>query len=62
VRAHYDAGHARLLALVDDLRDDEFAIRKTNYGDTRTVTEMLHLPAEHVGEHTPQIRAGMGGA
>ena len=61
VIADFDANMAALRGTLDALRDDEFAIRKTNFGMTRTIAEAFNLVAEHFGEHAPEIRQGLAG-
>lgn len=51
----YDAGSARVSRLLDSLRDDEFAMSATNFGETRTIAEMFQLPVEHMAEHGPEM-------
>jgi hypothetical protein len=57
VLADYEREQQRLLRLVDELSDAEFGIVKTNFGTTQSVREMFNVPAEHFGEHAPEIRA-----
>jgi hypothetical protein len=59
VLADYDRHQARLLRLLDDVADADFAITKTNYAITRTVREMFQIPVEHLAEHAPEIRSAL---
>ena len=59
VLADYERNEARLLRLLDEVSDSEFAIVKTNYALTRSVREMFAIPAEHLTEHAPEIRAAL---
>ena len=57
VLGDYEREHTRLLALLDQCSDADFAIVKTNYGNTQSVRQMFDGPAEHMAEHAPEIRA-----
>ena len=57
VLADYERHQARLLRLLDDVKDAEFAIVKTNFALTRSVREMFNIPVEHFAEHAPEIRS-----
>ena len=57
VLADYERGHARLIALLDQLNDPDFAVVKTNFGTTSSIREMFENPVEHMTEHAPEIRA-----
>ena len=57
VLADYARHQARLLRLLDDVKDADFSIVKTNFALTRSVREMFEIPVEHLGEHAPDIRA-----
>jgi len=59
VLADYERHQARLLGLLDGLRDDEFAIVKTNFGMTQAVRDMFRVPVEHFAEHAPEIRSAL---
>ena len=59
VLADYERDQARLLRLLDDLSDPEFAIVKTNFAITQSVREMFNVPVEHFAEHAPEVRAGV---
>ncbi len=59
VLADYDRDQARLVRLVDDLSDEEFAIVKTNFAITQSVRQMFNIPVEHLEEHGPEIRAAL---
>ena len=60
VLADYDVGVTRMLGVLDATREDEFAVSKTNFGQTRTIAELFHVPAEHFAEHAPEVRTGIG--
>ena len=57
VLADYDAAQARLLGLLDSFEDREFALSATNFGQTKTISQMLQGSAEHFAEHDPEIRS-----
>jgi hypothetical protein len=57
VLAGYERNQARLLRLLDDVADADFAIVKTNFAITRSVREMFQIPVEHLAEHAPEIRS-----
>jgi hypothetical protein len=59
VRADYDRHHARLLLLLDEVTDEDFAIVKTNFAITQSVRDMFRVPVEHFAEHAQDIRAGL---
>lgn len=59
VLADYERYQRDLLTLLDSLRDDEFAITKTNFGDTQSVESMFRISIEHFAEHAPQIRSAL---
>jgi len=56
VLSDYDTALTDLLTLLEVLRDDEFALSATNFGQTRSIRQMFHLPEEHFQEHAPEIR------
>jgi hypothetical protein len=55
VLADVDAGVARLCRLLDLVPDGEFAVSKTNFGETRTIAQMFGGPAEHLAEHKASL-------
>ena len=57
VLADYDRAHVRLLRLLDEVSEEEMAVVKTNFGQTRSVREMLMNPVEHFAEHAPEIES-----
>jgi hypothetical protein len=57
VLADFDAGVARLCRVLDSLRDEEFQVSKTNFGETRTIAEMFSGPADHLTEHSASLAA-----
>ena len=57
VLADYQRHQARLVRLLDDVADAEFAIVKTNFAITRSVRDMFEIPVEHLAEHAPDIRS-----
>jgi hypothetical protein len=59
VLADYDREQAKLLGLLGGITDDELAVVKSNFGQTRSVREMFHVPVEHFEEHAPEIRAAL---
>jgi hypothetical protein len=59
VLADYDRNQARLLRLLDDVADADFAITKTNFAITRTVRQMFEIPVDHLAEHAPEIRSAL---
>ncbi len=62
VLTDYDAGVTKMLSVLDAVSDDEFAISKTSFGQTRTIEEQFHVPAEHFAEHSAEVRAGISSA
>lgn len=59
VAADYDAGMARLLAMLDATDSTTLATSATSFRDTRTIAEMFRLPVEHMAEHAAHIRGGL---
>jgi hypothetical protein len=59
VLADYEQHQARLLRLLDDVSDAEFAIVKTNFAITRSVRDMFMIPVEHLPEHAPEIESAL---
>ncbi len=59
VLADYERHQARLLRLLDDVMDAEFAIVKTNFAIKRSVRDMFNIPVEHLAEHGPEIRSAL---
>ncbi|MDP9238498.1 MAG: DinB family protein [Chloroflexota bacterium] len=51
----YDAAIARMLRLLDLVRDDEFGVSVTNFGTTQTIAELFGVPAEHLAEHVASL-------
>jgi len=62
VLADYDAGHERLLRLLDALDDGEFSMSATNFGETRTIAEQFGIPVSHFAEHGPEVRSALSSA
>lgn len=59
VLADYERQQARLLRLLEDVTDAEFAIVKTNFAIARSVHDMFNIPVEHLAEHAPEIRSAL---
>jgi hypothetical protein len=57
VRTDYGASLAALLRVLDEVRDNEFDIVKTNFGITRTLEGMFRISVEHFAEHGPEIES-----
>jgi hypothetical protein len=56
----YDTAHAAFLAVVDSIRDDEWAHGARFFGGMyRRVDELVHRPAEHFAEHEAAIRRSL---
>lgn len=53
----YDEGHAALLAQLDAVRDDEWSITVTQFGEPRTAEWYLRQPVAHFAEHAADARA-----
>jgi uncharacterized protein (TIGR03083 family) len=52
----YDEGHAALLARLDEVRDDEWSITVTQFGEPRTAEWYLRQPIEHFAEHGADVQ------
>jgi hypothetical protein len=59
VLVDYERHQVRLLRLLADVADAEFAIVKTNFAITRSVRDMFNIPVEHLAEHAPAIRSAL---
>jgi hypothetical protein len=57
VIADFDAAHSQLCELLDDIADEEFAVSTTNFGQTRTIQQLFHLPTEHFEAHVLDFRS-----
>jgi hypothetical protein len=55
----YERSLRDLLRLLDEIPAEEFALSKTNFGQTHTIEEMFRTSIEHFEEHAPQIRAAL---
>lgn len=53
----YDAGHAKMLAALDGVRDDQWTKGATVFGVYRTVEEICRMIRAHWDEHSVDIRA-----
>jgi hypothetical protein len=62
VSEKYDAAHATLLALLDEIQDDEWQKGVTTYGTWYTVESAFHGPRVHFEEHQADILQGLGRA
>lgn len=59
VLADFQAGTARLRAVLDAFDDEALKLGATRMGETRTIAEMFQVVVDHVAEHTAHIRAGL---
>lgn len=57
----YDKAHEKLLALLEDVRDDEWTL-PTAYSDGTPLTmeTVFHVPTEHFEIHAPWVRQTIG--
>ena len=53
----YDAATADLIAALDMIGDGDWPRSSTNFGVTQTVEHVFHVPAEHLAEHTADLRS-----
>lgn len=53
----YDAGHAKVIAALETIRDDEWVKGARNFGVYRTVADGFHSVKEHFDEHQADIQA-----
>jgi hypothetical protein len=56
----YDAGHARLLAVLDTVREDEWQKGARFFGQYQTVEALFRSVAQHFDEHEIDIKKGLG--
>jgi hypothetical protein len=59
VLADYADGLSRLLPLLDETTDADFARSYTNFGRSRSVREIFLTSVEHFAEHGPEIEAAL---
>jgi len=59
VRADFDIGLQRLLAVLEASDDDALRQSATRMGETQTIAGMFQKPADHLAEHAGHIRAGL---
>jgi hypothetical protein len=52
----YDAATADLVAMIDTIGDGDWQRSATTFGVTQTVEHIFHVPAEHLAEHSADIR------
>jgi hypothetical protein len=55
----YDAGHAMLLDRLEAMRDEDWAITVTQFGEQRTAEWYLRQPVAHFAEHAADVRAAV---
>ncbi len=60
VLADFDSGINRLREILDATGADQFAMVATNFGATRNVAEMFHVPTSHFMEHQGDIKQALG--
>jgi hypothetical protein len=53
----YDEGHAALLAKLDAVRDDEWGLEASRFGEVRNVAWYFSHVHEHFEEHARDVRA-----
>jgi hypothetical protein len=56
----YEEAHKAALAALDDVKDDEWSLAASFFGQHQDIPEFFHYHARHVREHEPDIRAGTG--
>jgi hypothetical protein len=61
-REKYDAGHARLLAALDSINDDEWTKGARIYQNDYTIESVFGEVDEHFREHEADIQKGLGRA
>jgi hypothetical protein len=60
--ARYDEGHAALLAKLETVSDDEWALSITQFGEPRNIQWFVRQPVEHFEEHARDVRAALASA
>jgi hypothetical protein len=58
ILAAYDEAHRAALAALEDVKDHEWSLDATFFGEHQDVAELFHYHARHVREHEPDIRSG----
>jgi hypothetical protein len=58
VRARYDRAHERLLALLDQIGDDEWGRATYTLGETMTIEQLFRVHPRHFREHKKEIAHG----
>ncbi len=58
----YDDGHRELVAKLESVREDEWSLSTTRFGETRTMAWHFRQPVEHFVEHAADVRAVLGSA
>jgi hypothetical protein len=56
----YDAGHEKLIALLDTVEDGEWQKGSRFFGQHQTIEQLFRSVPEHFKEHEPDIRKGIG--
>jgi uncharacterized protein (TIGR03083 family) len=60
VGAKYDAAHAKLLGVLDGVKDDEWQKGVTAYGRPHTIESVFRSVTAHFEEHEADIKKGLG--
>jgi len=55
----YDEGHTKMLAALDQVKNNEWQMGAKNFGAVHTVENLFHSVKEHMDEHAAQIRAAL---
>jgi hypothetical protein len=59
--AAYEEAHAAALETLDSIKDDEWSLSATFFGEHQDTAELFHYHARHVREHESDVRAGTAG-
>ena len=62
VAKSYDENHAKAIALLETVKDDEWAKGVKITGDYQTIEYFFSIPAEHFAEHKADILKSLGRA
>jgi hypothetical protein len=58
--AKYDDSHAKALAILETIQDEEWAKGAKNFGQFQTVESIFRSTKQHLDEHGADIRKGLG--
>jgi hypothetical protein len=60
VAEQYDEGHERLIELLDGVQDDEWSKGAKFFGQHQTIEQLFQSVPDHLQEHAPDVKRGLG--